>query len=123
MRVSGERLWALDPAIEPVALSSFAGRRVHAVSGIGHPQRFFAQLRLAGRELIEHAFPDHYRYRAENLRFEDDLPVLMTEKDAVKCRAFGGANRWYLPVSATFEEAEAAALLAGVQRRLERARA
>jgi tetraacyldisaccharide 4'-kinase len=119
MRVSGERLWSLDAAIEPVALSSFAGRRVHALSGIGHPQRFFAQLRLAGLELIEHAFPDHYRYRAENLRFEDDLPVLMTEKDAVKCRAFGGANRWYLPISASLGPAEAAALLGRLRRGLE----
>ena len=123
MRLGGEWLWPLAGAGERAALAGFAGRRVHALAGIGHPQRFFAQLRGAGLEVIEHPFPDHHRYRGRELEFDDELPVLMTEKDAVKCRAFGGANRWYLPVSATFEEAEAAALLAGVQRRLERARA
>ena len=119
MRLAGEWLWPLAGAGERAALAGFAGRRVHALAGIGHPQRFFAQLREAGLKVIEHPFPDHHRYRSGELEFADELPVLMTEKDAVKCRAFGGANRWYLPVSATFEQAEAAALLAGLQRRLE----
>jgi len=123
MSLSGEWLWPLAGAGERAALAGFAGRRVHALAGIGHPERFFAQLRAAGLEVIEHPFPDHYRYRGPELQFDDELAVLMTEKDAVKCRAFGGANRWYLPVCATFEEAEAAALLAGLQRRLEPARA
>jgi len=112
MRLLGERLLPLAADGEPLPLSSFAGRRVHAMAGIGDPQRFFAQLRAAGLQPIEHAFPDHHRYRPEELRFEDGLPLLMTEKDAVKCQPFGGSNRWYLPVSAEFEQAEAAALLA-----------
>jgi tetraacyldisaccharide 4'-kinase len=122
MRLTGEWLWPLAGAGAPAALSGFAARAVHALAGIGHPQRFFAQLRAAGLEVIEHAFPDHHRYRAGELEFGDELPVLMSEKDAVKCRAFGGANRWYLPVAASFEETEAAALLARLQRRLESAR-
>ncbi len=119
MRVAGERLWRLDRAGGPVALASFAGQRVHAVAGIGHPPRFFAQLRLAGLEPIEHPFPDHHRFRPDELQFGDDLPVLMTEKDAVKCRAFGGDNCWYLPISASFGPAESAALLGRLRRSLE----
>lgn len=93
------------------ALPAFAGRRVHAVAGIGNPPRFFALLRASGIELIEHAFADHHPFTAQDLAFEDDLPVLMTEKDAVKCGAFADARLWYLPVTARPEPAAAARLL------------
>ena len=119
MRLTGERLVPFAGGSEPKALSSLAGRRVHAVAGIGHPQRFFAQLRAAGLAVIEHPFPDHHRYRAEELVFGDQLPVLMTEKDAVKCRTLAGPNYWYLPVAATFAEAEAATLLGRLRRSVE----
>ena len=119
MRLRGERLMPLTGAGKAVALSSFAGQRVHALAGIGHPERFFAQLRAAGLELIEHAFPDHHRYRAHELSFGDGLPVLMTEKDAVKCHGFGGPAYWYLPVTASFADPEAAALLGRLRRALE----
>lgn len=112
MRVGGERLRPLDEAGETVALSSLAGQEVHAVAGIGNPERFFAQLAAAGLRVRAHAFPDHHRYRAADLTFGDALPLLMTEKDAVKCRGFGAANRWYLPVAASFAAADAGALLA-----------
>ena len=82
------------------SLATFAGRRVHAVAGIGHPPRFFAALRASGIDLIEHPFPDHHRYASGDLAFGDGLPVLMTEKDAVKCRAFAGNHWWGVPVTA-----------------------
>jgi tetraacyldisaccharide 4'-kinase len=116
MRLSGEWLRTLAGTEQLMALSSLAGRRVHAIAGIGHPQRFFAQLADAGLEVIEHAFPDHHRYRAHELEFHDDLPLLMTEKDAVKCRPFAAANRWYLPVAASFAGGDGGALLARLQR-------
>jgi tetraacyldisaccharide 4'-kinase len=116
MRLEGQRLLALDGHAGEQPLASFAGRRVHAVAGIGNPPRFFAQLRAAGLELCEHAFPDHHRFRRQELDFGDALPVLMTEKDAVKCRELGIAGGWYLPVDARFEPAAAAALFARVQR-------
>ena len=116
MRLSGEWLRTLAGTEELMALSSLAGRRVHAIAGIGHPQRFFAQLAAAGLEVIAHAFPDHHRYRARDLAFDDDLPLLMTEKDAVKCRPFAAANRWYLPVAASFAGSDGGALLARLQR-------
>ncbi len=112
MHVGGEWLRPLDGAGGPVALSSLAGQEVHAVAGIGDPKRFFMQLAAAGLRVQPHVFPDHHRYRAADLAFDDRLPLLMTEKDAVKCGAFGAANRWYLPVTASFAAADAGALLA-----------
>jgi len=82
------------------ALSEFRGMQVHAVAGIGNPQRFFDQLRGLGLEPIEHPFPDHYRFQAGDIRFNDEAPVVMTEKDAVKCQGFAGDNDWYLVVEA-----------------------
>lgn len=88
---------------EPVRsspLAAFAGKRVHAVAGIGHPSRFFDALRALGIDVVAHPFPDHHRFAAIDLAFGDGLPVLMTEKDAVKCRAFAQADWWSVPVSA-----------------------
>jgi len=116
MRLNGEWLRALGGEGEPLALSSLAGQRVHAIAGIGHPQRFFAQLAAAGLQVIAHAFPDHHRYRAAELEFGDRLPLLMTEKDAVKCRQFAAPDRWYLPVAASFVNADGSALLALLRR-------
>lgn len=99
----GEHVHSFDTAQPPRALSDFAGRRVHAVAGIGRPARFFEHLRARGVQVIEHAFPDHYAYDAADIRFGDGLPVLMTEKDAVKCRGFTDALHGYLPVSAELE--------------------
>lgn len=95
----------------PRALASFAGQRVHAVAGIGHPARFFAMLRAWGLGVVPHAFADHHDYRAEDFAFGSELPVLMTEKDAVKCAAF--ANDWFysVPVAAQLPEAFWIALL------------
>lgn len=90
----------------------FAGGPVHAVAGIGHPQRFFDQLRSHGLELIEHAYPDHHRFTAVDIDFADDLPVLMTEKDAVKFTSQQPAllsdellhKAWAVPVSANLSD-------------------
>jgi tetraacyldisaccharide 4'-kinase len=76
------------------------GEAVHAVAGIGHPSRFFAHLRKLGIEVIEHPFPDHHRFQPGDIRFDDPLPVIMTQKDAVKCERFAGDNAWYLAVEA-----------------------
>jgi tetraacyldisaccharide 4'-kinase len=126
MQLSGEWLWPVDRAAttasdgERLRLSAFAGRRVHAIAGIGHPQRFFTQLRAERLVLIEHPLDDHHRFRPQQLQFGDGLPVLMTEKDAVKCRSFEGTDRWYLPVAAGFSEADARALRSIVLRALEK---
>jgi len=92
-------------------LESFRGERLHAVAGIGNPARFFGDLRALGLTTIEHAFADHHPFTAADLAFADELPVLMTEKDAVKCRAFASERLWYLPVAAAFSELEERELL------------
>ncbi len=92
------------------ALETFRGGAVHAVAGIGHPQRFFRDLRARGIEVREHPFPDHHALTAAELDFGDDLPVLMTEKDAVKCAHTADRRLWFVPVEARFSDADAARL-------------
>ena len=87
-------------------LATFAGSAVHAVAGIGHPQRFFTSLEAAGLQLLPHPFGDHHPYCAADLSFDEVLPVLMTEKDAVKCRRFAGSDHWYVPVDAVMSSAD-----------------
>ncbi len=82
------------------SLSDFAGQRVHAVAAIGNPARFFASLRAVGIEPIEHPFADHHAFVADDLNFGDQLPVLMTDKDAVKCRHFAQPYWSRVPVRA-----------------------
>ena len=81
-------------------LAEFVGQRVHAVAAIGNPSRFFDSLRAAGIEPIEHGFADHHGFVAAELDFGDQLPVLMTDKDAVKCSGFARPNWWRVPVRA-----------------------
>ena len=88
----------------PRPLATWAGRRVHAVAGIGNPQRFFEMLRGLGLELEPHAFADHHAYVAADLEFGDEAPVLMTEKDAVKCRDFARPHWYAVPVEAVLPE-------------------
>jgi tetraacyldisaccharide 4'-kinase len=93
-RVDGRR-----PTVPPPA----AGDRIHAVAGIGDPLRFFRQLRALGLDARYHAFPDHHGYLPPDLAFGDELPIVMTEKDAVKCVAFASERCWYLPVEARLD--------------------
>lgn len=97
MRLEGTRAYALDGS-EPVPVQTL--KRVHAVAGIGHPGRFFAYLEHLGLQVVAHTFPDHHNYAPEDLVFDSEDPVIMTEKDAVKCERFARAGQWYLPVTA-----------------------
>jgi tetraacyldisaccharide 4'-kinase len=110
MRLSGDSaVPTLGGRRQP--LVSFAGQRVHAVAGIGDPERFFSMLRALGIAVVPHAFSDHHRYVADDFQFGSDLPVLMTEKDAVKCAAFAGSRHYKVPVRADLPEAFWVALL------------
>ena len=100
MHLAGDAASRVGAPEETHPLGYFASRPVHAVAGIGNPARFFADLRRHGLEVVEHPFPDHHRFVAGELEFGDDLPVLMTEKDAVKCEEFGLRDAWACPVSA-----------------------
>jgi tetraacyldisaccharide 4'-kinase len=111
MSLSGELLQAVNGVAIERTLRSFAGQRVHAVAGIGNPRRFFAALESIGLLVVPHRFPDHHRYAATDLDFGDQQPMIMTEKDAVKCRSFAPDNCWCLPVSASFPAADERTLL------------
>ena len=101
-------------------LSEFSGRSVHAVAAIGNPQRFFRMLQALGIDVVAHALPDHARLQIEDISFADDLPVLMTEKDAVKCGEIAGPHHWYVPVSVVFDEGDSEALESVVAKSIER---
>ena len=99
---------------EPRSLDVLRGVAVHAVAATGNPERFFALLRSLGCQPVEHVFPDHHHFRPQDLAFADEL-VVMTEKDAVKCREFATGHMLYLQVSAALPERDAARLLGLVQ--------
>lgn len=89
---------------QPVAIATFNEQRVHAVAGIGNPERFYQTLDQCSLKPIAHRFPDHHIYTATDFNFDEHLPVVMTEKDAVKCRTFAQADWYYLPVTAELPE-------------------
>jgi tetraacyldisaccharide 4'-kinase len=103
MKLAGQTLVNVaDSRRMPV--DALRGRRVHAVAGIGAPGRFFDALGAAGLDVVAHPFPDHHRFSAADLDFGDSTPVLMTEKDAVKCTGIARPHHWYLPVEAQLPE-------------------
>jgi len=83
----------------------FLNRRVHALAGIGNPQRFFAHLQRLGLAFSAHPFPDHHAFTASDIHFDDAEFIVMTEKDAVKCRSFGSEKHWFLRVDAEIDPA------------------
>lgn len=96
----GHAINLTDPSTT-MELSAFTDQTVHAIAGIGHPERFFTQLTEAGLAVSPHPFSDHHPFQKEDLEFNDDKPILMTEKDAVKCQSFSQKNMWYIPINAT----------------------
>lgn len=80
--------------------AQLAGRKLHAVAGIGDPERFFRTLTQLGLDFTPHPFPDHHAYEAADLDFPAGEVVLMTEKDGVKCARLNPGEAWVLPVEA-----------------------
>ena len=101
MHLEAGFFYRLDqPAITRPA-SDFAGQRLHALAGIGNPERFFTTLRTLGLELVStRAFGDHHVFSREELLVPPGELLLLTEKDAVKCATFAPADTWVLPVEA-----------------------
>ncbi|WP_166265902.1 tetraacyldisaccharide 4'-kinase [Marinobacter caseinilyticus] len=81
-----------------------AGQRVKAVAGIGNPGRFFSTLTALGARVNGQAFPDHHRFAPEDLNVAPGEVLVMTAKDAVKCKAFAQDDCWVLEVSASFPD-------------------
>ncbi|MGZ5051504.1 MAG: tetraacyldisaccharide 4'-kinase [Methylobacter sp.] len=93
-------------------LHEFANTDCHALAGIGNPDRFFKLLASVGLNCQTHSFPDHYRFQPNDIALPGSGPVLMTEKDAVKCMSFASERHWYVPVKAVPETGFAEQLLA-----------
>jgi tetraacyldisaccharide 4'-kinase len=92
--------YSLAKPDERMSVDHFRTGPVHAVAGIGNPERFFSSLRGLGLKVIPHPFPDHHAFLPGELEFGDERPVIMTEKDAVKCQPFANARCWVLAVEA-----------------------
>lgn len=101
------------------ALESFRGGRVHAIAGIGNPEAFFAALRAQGLDLDARALPDHAAANQADIRFADDAPVLMTQKDAVKCRHLADERHWAVPLDVELSAADVAAVERLIRRLLQ----
>lgn len=86
-----------------VRATEFAGKRIMAIAGIGNPERFFQQLRFLGLDFKSRAYNDHYFYQARDFENANADVVIMTEKDAVKCKPFAASNFWVLPVNAVID--------------------
>ena len=78
--------------------------KIAAVAAIGNPQRFYSTLRQLGIEFTEYSFPDHYYFKSNDLNYKEPF-IIMTEKDAVKCRSFISDKLYYLPVEAKLDDA------------------
>lgn len=104
MQLKQPRLRGLQDGIE-TPLQAYAGRRVRAIAGIGNPQRFFDMLTRFGLVVEGVEFPDHHAFSAQDLAFDDGKPLLMTEKDAVKCRHIFAGEAWVVVIDAQPDDA------------------
>lgn len=109
------RVYAVDGGTER-ALETFRGAPVHAVAGIGNPQRFFDLLTDADLEVIPHALEDHAEIGPDQLTFEEPGAVLITEKDAVKCEGYAPGGVWCVVVDLQFDADQTARLMRLVMR-------
>jgi tetraacyldisaccharide 4'-kinase len=100
MRMKGDTLHRMTDAADRKPASALAGARVHAVAGMGDPNRFFLHLAGLGVKPLPHPFPDHHPFTPQDLAFAGEEPVVMTEKDAVKLRHAARPTWWVLPVTA-----------------------
>lgn len=94
------RAWVNLASGEERGLDAFAGQTVTALAGIGQPAQFFATLSALQIEARKHVFPDHHRFTAGDFAGLPAGPILMTEKDAVKCHALAGEETWFLRIDA-----------------------
>lgn len=86
MKYRPSRVYLIDKPNYDYLIYPLRRKRVHAVTGIGNPDGFFQMLRALDIKIIKHAFPDHHSFIKSDFDFDDDLPIIITEKDAVKCR-------------------------------------
>ncbi|MCC5958901.1 MAG: tetraacyldisaccharide 4'-kinase [Ectothiorhodospiraceae bacterium] len=117
LRLEKARQLVNPETVKPLA--EFSGMKVHAVTGIGNPDRFFAALARFGLEVIPHPFADHYPFQKKDIHFDDTLPVVMTEKDAVKCVDFASERHWVVPAETVLTAQTERALIAKIRAALD----
>ena len=104
MKYQVDMLHRVSEIKSSVRCDEFKQRKVHAVAALGHPESFFEILRCLDFECIKHVFPDHHYYSSSDFDFGDNSPIIMSEKDAVKCETFADERFWFLSVSAKMQE-------------------
>ena len=97
-------VWNLSDPARRCHISEFQRKQVHAVAGIGFPEIFFASLIQMGVDIIEHEFPDHHEFSAQDLMLKPDLPILVTHKDAVKLKNIARSDIWVVPLHIELSE-------------------
>jgi tetraacyldisaccharide 4'-kinase len=105
MQLVGEQFYNLADAKIIATTADFKQKEVTAIAGIGKPERFFSHLRKLGLTFSSMRFADHYAFTAQDLAKIDCDAIIMTEKDAVKCKQFARENCWVLPVQASIDVA------------------
>lgn len=95
-------------------------KKIHGVAAIAHPEQFFDTLTQLGFEVIPHAFPDHHHFTEQDIQFDDTLPVVMTEKGAVKCQQIVTNRHWALPILAKIDPTFLQKLKQDVEQHLKR---
>jgi tetraacyldisaccharide 4'-kinase len=97
-------VWNLSQPDQKKHISEFQGQQVHALAGIGFPEIFFASLVQMGIDAVEHEFPDHHEFSAQELNLKPDLPILVTHKDAVKLKGIASDKIWVVPLKIELSE-------------------
>ncbi len=111
MQLIGKELVNIRNPHKRKLLRKFSRQPAHAVAGIGYPDRFFNNLAAAGVQIVRHPFKDHHVFTQKDFLFKNKYPVIMTEKDAIKCKHLAGDDFWYLPVKAKLSHQFGAALI------------
>lgn len=116
MVIKANKMIQINSPKTPKTPQDFSGQKVHAVAGIGNPSRFFNTLTQASITFDTRIFPDHHDYNHDDLIYDDHLPIIMTEKDAVKCEKFCQSDRyWYLSINSQIDAAFGPALLSKIR--------
>lgn len=118
MRLDGGEFRNLADPAKRMPARQFGSMNLHAVAGIGNPERFFSHLRDLGLSFTPHAFPDHHEFIASDLEFADANAVLMTEKDAIKCSGFAREIWWALPVDTHIDTALADLVIQKIRQKI-----
>lgn len=106
MKLIPGKIYSIRDPKKIISLQNLQNKMIHAIAGIGNPDRFFLQLKKMGLSIIPHPFPDHHRFKASDIDFGPNEFVIMTEKDAVKCQAFVDERHWCQPVDAVVYKME-----------------